>query len=118
MIAIFGENGHFDVKESNRETEKIDKMNRPYIITWLWNNKFNMLLREAFIKKNYETYGIFHMLVDPPPTYGKSSVIFLLSKNDFWLLLRLFNFFLLKVQKYLENIHDLLPRVGVEGGGS
>ena len=35
MIAIFGENGHFDVKESNRETEKFDKMNRPYIITWL-----------------------------------------------------------------------------------
>ena len=34
-------------------------------------------LREAFKKKNYETYGIFHMWVDPPPSiYGKSSVIF------------------------------------------
>ena len=42
------------------------------------------ILREAFKNKNDETYGIFHMLVDPPPpTYGKSSVIFLLSKNDF-----------------------------------
>ena len=61
------------------------------------------------------------MLVKPPPpppsppTYGKSSVIFLLSKNDFWLILRLFNFFPLKVQKYLENFHDLW---GVSGGGS
>ena len=77
-------------------------------------------VREAFKKKNYETYGIFHMLVDPPPsppTYGKSSVIFLLSKNDFWLILRLFNFFPLKVQKYLENFHDSVQRVGVEWGG-
>merc|ERR1712012_1189474 len=29
-------------------------------------------IREAFKNKNDETYGIFHMLVDPPlPTYGK-----------------------------------------------
>ena len=55
----------------------------------------------------------------PPPTYGKSSVIFLLSKNDFWLILRLFNFFPLKVPKYLENFHDLVQREGGSrrGGG-
>ena len=30
------------------------------------------LLREAFKNKNDETYGIFHMLVDPPlPTNGQ-----------------------------------------------
>ena len=42
-------------------------------------------LREAFKKKNDETYGIFHMLVDPPPlpTYGKFFHDFLLSKKDF-----------------------------------
>ena len=41
-------------------------------------------LSEAFKNKNDETYGIFHMLVaPPPPTNGKFSVIFLLSKNDF-----------------------------------
>ena len=26
-----------------------------------------ILVREAFIKKNHKTYGIFHMLADPPP---------------------------------------------------
>ena len=44
------------------------------------------LLREAFKNKNDETYGIFHMLVDPPPPYQhmeNSFVIFLLSKKDF-----------------------------------
>ena len=42
-------------------------------------------LREAFKNKNDETYGIFHMLVDPPPlpTYGKFFRDFLLSKKDF-----------------------------------
>ena len=37
-----------------------------------------MSLREAFKNKNDETYGIFHMLVDPPPPNikGKSIVIF------------------------------------------
>ena len=41
--------------------------------------------REAFKNKNDETYGIFHMLVDPPPlpTYGKFFRDFLLSKKDF-----------------------------------
>ena len=60
------------------------------------------------------------MLVDPSPplpTYGKFFRDFLLSKNDFWLILRLFNFFPLKVQKYLENFHKLAQRVVVEGGG-
>ena len=42
-------------------------------------------VREAFKNKNDETYGIFHMLVDPPPlpTYGKFFRDFLLSKKDF-----------------------------------
>ena len=42
-------------------------------------------LREAFKNKNDETYGIFYMLVDPPPlpTYGKFFRDFLLSKKDF-----------------------------------
>ena len=36
-------------------------------------------------KKNDETYGIFHMLVDPSLQHMENSfVIFLLSKNDFW----------------------------------
>ena len=30
-----------------------------------------LFIREAFKNKNDETYGIFHMWVDPPPTYGK-----------------------------------------------
>ena len=36
-------------------------------------NRENLTFREAFKNKNDETYGIFHMLVDPPPlpTYGK-----------------------------------------------
>ena len=43
-----------------------------------------MDVREAFKNKNDETYGIFHMLVDPhPPTYGNPSLIFFLSKIDF-----------------------------------
>ena len=42
-------------------------------------------VREAFENKNDETYGIFHMLVDPPPLpkYGKFFRDFLLSKKDF-----------------------------------
>ena len=48
-----------------------------------YRQKETWIIREAFKNKNDETYGIFHMWVDPPPTYGKSSVIFLLSKNDF-----------------------------------
>ena len=43
-------------------------------------------VREAFKNKNNETYGIFHMLVDPLPplpTYGKFFCDFLLSKKDF-----------------------------------
>ena len=77
------------------------------------------MLREAFKNKNDETYGIFHMLVNPPPlpTYGKFFRDFLLSKRDFWLILRLFHFFLLKDQKYLENCHYLAQRMVVEGGG-
>ena len=45
---------------------------------WLWQ-----VVREAFKKKNNETYGIFHMLVDPPPSQHmeNSFMIFLLSKN-------------------------------------
>ena len=46
----------------------------------------------------------------PPPTYGKIFRDFLLSKNDFWLILRLFNFFPLKDQKYLENFHNFAHR--------
>ena len=58
------------------------------------------------------------MLVDPPlPTYGKFFRDFLLSKKDFWLILRLFHFFPLKDQKYLENSHYLAQRMVVEGGG-
>ena len=30
-------------------------------------DSFEPCLREAFKNKNDETYGIFHMLVDPPP---------------------------------------------------
>ena len=43
------------------------------------------VIREAFKNKNDETYGIFHMLVDPPPCQHmeNSFVIFLLSKKDF-----------------------------------
>ena len=55
-----------------------------------------------------------------PPPYQhmeNSFVIFLLSKKDFWLSLRLFHFFLLKDQKYLENFHYLAQRMVVEGGG-
>ena len=44
----------------------------------------NEYFREA-LKKNNETYEIFHMLVDSPPQHMENSyVIFLLSiKNDF-----------------------------------
>ena len=46
--------------------------------------RYNNACREAFIKKNDETYGIFHMLVDPPPpNIWKIYRYFLLSKNDF-----------------------------------
>ena len=46
--------------------------------------KYVRCIREAFKNKNDETYGIFHMLVDPPlPTYGKFFRDFLLSKKDF-----------------------------------
>ena len=49
---------------------------------------FSTLIREAFKNKNDETYGIFHMSVDPPPppplpTYGKFFRDFLLSIKDF-----------------------------------
>ena len=51
------------------------------------NAKYYLLqfLREAFKNKNDETYGIFHMLVGPPPppTYGKFFRDFILSKKDF-----------------------------------
>ena len=40
-------------------------------------------VREAFKKKNNETYGNFHMLVYPPPNKWKITIIFLVSKNDF-----------------------------------
>ena len=50
------------------------------------------------------------------PTYGKSIVIFLLSKNDFWLILRLFIFSPLEYQKYLEKFYNSAKRVVVEGG--
>ena len=47
-------------------------------------NTKESLVREAFKNKNDKTYGIFHMLVDPPlPTYGKFFRDFLLSKKDF-----------------------------------
>ena len=52
----------------------------------------------------------------PPPTYGKFFRDFLLSKNDFWLILRLFHFFPLKDQKYLENSDYLAQRMVVGGG--
>ena len=45
---------------------------------------FLKLLREAFKNKNDETYGIFHMLVDPPPPYQhmeNSLVIFYCLKR-------------------------------------
>ena len=51
------------------------------------------------------------------PTYGKFFRDFLLSKKDFWLILRLFHFSPLKDQKYLENSHYLAQRMVVEGGG-
>ena len=56
-------------------------------------------------------------LTPPLPTYGKFFRDFLLSKKDFWLILRLFHFFPLKDQKYLENSHYLAQRMVVEGGG-
>ena len=43
--------------------------------------------------------------------------VFLLSKNDFWLILRLFIFSPLKYQKYLEKFYNSAKRVVVEGGG-
>ena len=90
----------------------IQRMHQKHTISWkLYLGKLS--------KKKTTKHMEFSIcwLTPSPPTYGKSSVIFLLSKNDFWLLLRLFNFFPLKVQKYLENFHDLVQRVGVEGGG-
>ena len=61
---------------------------------WLWLTILTSLtlispccavLREDFKNKNDETYGIFHLLVDPPPlpTYGKFFRDFLLYKKDF-----------------------------------
>ena len=42
-------------------------------------------------------------LTPPPYQHMENSfVIFLLSKKDFWLILRLFHFFPLKDQKYLK----------------
>ena len=50
------------------------------------------------------------------PNIWKIYRYFLLSKNDFWLILRLFIFSPLKYQKYLENFHNWAKRVVVEGG--
>ena len=47
------------------------------------NDIYVQPLREAFKNKNDKTYGIFHMLVDPPPNIWKIYRYFLLSKNDF-----------------------------------
>ena len=58
------------------------------------------MAKGSFQKKNDETYGIFHMLVDhhhhhplPPYKHMENSFgILLLSKNDFWAILRLLFF--------------------------
>ena len=79
----------------------------------------------SFLGKLSKIKTVKHMefsicLLTPPPPYQhmeNSFVIFLLSKKDFWLILRLFHFFLLKDQKYLENSHYLAQRMVVEGGG-
>ena len=56
-------------------------------------------------------------LTPPPPNIWKIYRYFLLSKNDFWLILRLFIFSPLKYQKYLEKFYNSAKRVVVEGGG-
>ena len=48
-------------------------------------------------------FSICWLTPPPLPTYGKFFRDFLLSKKDFWLIQRLFHFFPLKDQKYLEN---------------
>ena len=49
-----------------------------------------------------------------PPNIWKIYHYFLLSKNDFWLILRLFIFTPLKYQKYLEKFYNSAKRVVVE----
>ena len=53
----------------------------------------------------------------PPPDIWKIYRYFLLSKNDFWLILRLLIFSPLKYQNTLKNFTIQLKRVVVEGGG-
>ena len=65
--------------------------------------------------EHMETYGIFHMLVYPQNIW-KIFRDFLLAKNDFWLILRPFHFFPLKVQKYLENFQNFAHRAVGKGG--
>ena len=52
-----------------------------------------------------------------PPNIRKIYRYFLLSKNDFWLILRLFIFSPLKNQKYLEKFYNSAKGVVGEGGG-
>ena len=44
------------------------------------NKHCKMFLGKLSKKKNYETYGIFHMLVDPPLHMEKNHNIFLVLK--------------------------------------
>ena len=53
----------------------------------------------------------------PPSQHVENLSLFFLSKNDFWLILRLFIFSPLKYQKYLEKFYNSAKRVVVEGGG-
>ena len=62
-------------------------------------------------------FSICWLTPPPPPNIWKIYRYFFLSKNDFWLILRLFIFFPLKYQKYLEKFYNSAKRVVVEGGG-
>ena len=53
----------------------------------------------------------------PPSQHMENLSLFLIVKNDFWLILRLLIFSPLKYQKYLEKFYNSAKGVVVEGGG-
>ena len=67
---LFNRTLGLDILPSERETqENMVSYQQPllYLLNLNLDVDDSKLLREAFKNKNDETYGIFHMLVDPPP---------------------------------------------------
>ena len=60
-----------------------------FLNKFIISSKFCTVVREAFKNKNDETYGIFHMLVDPPPCqHMENSFVFFYClkriSDSFW----------------------------------